>query len=716
MSKRFKRAIEAMMPRKPKMTPVQFPMSADGASALDYSGMTCANGQLYVFGGGHAASACPDVWRLDEAAGAFVSDYKTLTRDKMTQSALSPSKWWHVDGYPLQPIAPHSYSGFLWASKAKRIVKIPGSNGSPYDFGFPPPSVCNDLVGGTMGHYDPATKTWEELSLDLARWPTVACCEDPVAGLILAVQNDLWAAYDPSAKAFRALDSANTRQHIGYDDCLMYYPPNDRFYFVTRKNWTTGGGPPQVVELLYDRNAPQQAYCSEPLPLTRPGGTGDLIVGTAQYAYDPDSQMIVGGLEKDRVWAVQPVDGVQRKAGWYYQDVPGAGTMNFHHWAFDSRNNRHFVINTDRLCHELRLPANAWQPATTDGGQPPDEEQAAVINDGAFSSLEDAANAGVPLTISAGVLYTGAAITKEGTTSIAGAGADKTRIIGGGAVWGKGALVFTVPSHVSGIAFEDVINADGNGAGIRHDSGHGLMVADCKFTRCQDGYLGNASVEFNRCRFVDCGDGSGQTHGVYVSHGAAQATANDCVFTGTKIGHHFKSRSERSTLHNCTMEAATESYSANFPWGGVVNVDHCQMTKGPNANNDMVISFGEESDNPLTVHSLTLTDCVLTSSYPNTTGIRVSDKVGTPPVMLRRVAFNGIANLVTGGVVTYEGCTKDGAPIPDTNPPGGGTIPDDAVTNAELLTAINAIPQQTTAAFVALLTEFCNWYASSRRK
>ena len=307
---------------------------------------------------------------------------------------------------------------------------------------------------------------------------------------------------------------------------------------------------------------------------------------------------------------------------------------------------------------------------------------------------------------------------RDGVTLAAGISVSPpglTSIVGGGAVWGKGAVVFTVPSYVSGITFKDVTNADGNGAGIRHDSGHGLVVEYCSFSNCQDGYLGNASVEFNHCNFADCGDGSGQTHAIYVSHGAVQATANDCTFTGTKIGHHFKSRAERSTLHNCTMEPATESYSANFPWGGVVAIDHCRMTKGPNADNDMVISFGEESDNPLTVHSLTLTDCELRSTYPNTTGIRISDKVGTPLVTLTRVAFNGITTLVTGGSVTYAGCTKDGVPIPDTNPPNGGQIPDEAVTNAELLAAINAVPQQTTAAFMALLTEFCNWYASQRK-
>ena len=215
---------------------------------------------------------------------------------------------------------------------------------------------------------------------------------------------------------------------------------------------------------------------------------------------------------------------------------------------------------------------------------------------------------------------------------------------------------------MKGITFDGAAVSDGNGAGIRHTQGAGLLTIDaCTFVRCQDGYLGNDDVAFTGCTFMNDGNSDGQTQAVYVSNGAKLATATGCTFRGTRIGHHFKSRAAKSVVTSCTMEAATESYSANFPWGGVVEMSDCEITEGADTDNPKIISYGEESP-AFTENSITLTRMTLTSSKAGSIGIYVDPRIAAVPMVLTDVHFVGVPNPVVGATnVTYVHCTKDGA-------------------------------------------------------
>jgi hypothetical protein len=228
---------------------------------------------------------------------------------------------------------------------------------------------------------------------------------------------------------------------------------------------------------------------------------------------------------------------------------------------------------------------------------------------------------------------------------------------------GKGALIVKTDSTISGIAFEDVTVPEGNGSGIRHDAG-ALAVHDCAFLRCQDGYLGiGESVAFAHCLFDACGLGDGQTHAIYVSAGVKRATATACRFRGTKIGHHFKSRAENSLLVDCRMEPATESYSADFPWGGVVDIWNCHMAQGPDTDNNVLVNYGSERNSPLALHSFAMSDCTLTSrGVAHAVGLRFDPRIPVN-VTLTNVHFVGIETPMQGGTVTFKGCTKDGVSI-----------------------------------------------------
>src|SRR5207244_80610 len=114
-------------------------------------------------------------------------------------------------------------------------------------------------------------------------------------------------------------------------------------------------------------------------------------------------------------------------------------------------------------------------------------EQQALINDTPGLTLQRAIDTSRAVTLGLGILLVGAVVKRAPASSvITGAGIDQTRIIGGGAVLGKGAFVVLNDAAFSKMSLQDVKVSDDNGAGIRHEAGH-LSVTDMKFLRCQDG-------------------------------------------------------------------------------------------------------------------------------------------------------------------------------------------------------------------------------------
>lgn len=628
------------------------PLSSDGYSALDYGGLVCTpGGNLLLFGGGHAATAIPDVWRLATGSDSWRSDYPVPDRAQIAQAwgtpQLSLKGWYSIPGFSPLPATVHSYSGNVWSHAIGRMLKMSTMAGGYYGGDFP-------FVSQSIGEYDPAARTWTDTGV-IAPWPApAAVCEDLITGNVVAIINDGFGVYDPRQRKVIHWDT-DTSQLLGYDDHIVYFPPNDRFYVITRGYPGTNPAGPRVIEVVVDRTNWKRSM--RDLGFTRQPTTDRVASGVLGYAYDPQSQMIVGGLDAGEVHGFHP------EHGWFVHEASGAGSMYFHHWAYDESGGRHLFIRGEGGVGDTYAftpdPAK-WRPMPA---LPP--VITAQINSGAFASLEEACNAGVPLTIGPGILAVGAAVTMPGTKSIAGSWS--THIVGGGGVWGKGALVVEVSTTVSGISFENVAVADGNGAGIRHDAGD-LAVNDCEFITCQNGYLGNASVAFARCLFDGNGAGDGQTHAIYVSRGALSALITDCIFKNTRIGHHVKSRAERSTVTRCVMDPGTESYSCDFPWGGVVTIDSSTITKGPDSDNDnCVINYGSESNaTPFAAHAFTMADSVLTYAAAISkpmVGVRFD---GRTPVdaIFRNVHFVGIATPQAGArSAEFINCTRDGAPF-----------------------------------------------------
>jgi hypothetical protein len=152
---------------------------------------------------------------------------------------------------------------------------------------------------------------------------------------------------------------------------------------------------------------------------------------------------------------------------------------------------------------------------------------------------------------------------------------------------------------IENIAFIDARVADGNGAGIRLESGH-LTVRNCLFYGNQNGILttgdGSTRLDIENSEFAYNGAGDGITHNLYVGAiGMLKVTGS--YFHHANVGHLLKSRAQQSRIeyNRLTDEAGGRaSYELEFPNGGVAQVVGNIVQQGAETSNSVMISFGAE--------------------------------------------------------------------------------------------------------------------------
>jgi hypothetical protein len=141
---------------------------------------------------------------------------------------------------------------------------------------------------------------------------------------------------------------------------------------------------------------------------------------------------------------------------------------------------------------------------------------------------------------------------------------------------------------------------DGNGAGIRGE-GRNLVVDGVRFVNNQNGILSGTtggSMIIRNSLFERNGVCEGScAHGLYVGE-LDLLQVEQTRFTGTKQGHHIKSRALRTEVSGCTIQDGpdgTASYEIEIPNGGSVVVLGNTIEKGPKADNhSAVIMIGAE--------------------------------------------------------------------------------------------------------------------------
>jgi hypothetical protein len=132
---------------------------------------------------------------------------------------------------------------------------------------------------------------------------------------------------------------------------------------------------------------------------------------------------------------------------------------------------------------------------------------------------------------------------------------------------------------------------DANGAGIRAE-GPNLTVERVRFVNNENGILAAVSPT-STIRIIDSefiGNGKCAAycaHGIYVNNIALLHVENSTFFD-THVGHHIKSRAQRTELIGNKItdgEDGTASYLVDVPNGGTLLMENNTLEKGPNASN-----------------------------------------------------------------------------------------------------------------------------------
>jgi hypothetical protein len=143
--------------------------------------------------------------------------------------------------------------------------------------------------------------------------------------------------------------------------------------------------------------------------------------------------------------------------------------------------------------------------------------------------------------------------------------------------------------------------ADGNGAAIRAEGGNLTLDGD-RVINNQDGILTaenpDATLLVKNSQFIDNGVCAAScAHGIYAGV-LKLLDVEHCQFSGTRDGHHIKSRALRTVVNDSTLmdgPTGTASYLIDVPNGGSLIVTGNILEKGPHAGNQAyAISIGEE--------------------------------------------------------------------------------------------------------------------------
>jgi hypothetical protein len=220
---------------------------------------------------------------------------------------------------------------------------------------------------------------------------------------------------------------------------------------------------------------------------------------------------------------------------------------------------------------------------------------------------------------------------------------------GGKSAGGKGIWVVVGDNIVvENIEFTGATVEDGNGAGIRLDSGN-LTVRNCYFHHNENGILGGSRGELlvEYSEFAFNGKGDGYTHNMYIGGGITKFTLRFSYSHNAVIGHLVKSRAQSNYIlyNRLTEEGGTGSYELDLPNGGLAFVIGNSFQQDNATDNENMVSYGVEGLSPVgAVHQLYAVNNTLVNQGPaNTTYFLIA--AGSPAV-LRNNLFSG-SGLIT---------------------------------------------------------------------
>lgn len=219
---------------------------------------------------------------------------------------------------------------------------------------------------------------------------------------------------------------------------------------------------------------------------------------------------------------------------------------------------------------------------------------------GTLSAAVGAASAGDTILVNAGT-YVNDFVTVSVPLTIQSVGGMANFVDDGTVPIPNGKAIMTVDANltINGLGFSGASVPDGNGAGIRYETGN-LTIENSLFQGNQDGLLGapnpTGTITIDHSEFTGNGAGDGYTHNIYV--GAIQTlTIENSTITAANVGHDIKSRAANDVIIDNRITDGPDgstSYEIDLPNAGNAVIAGNVIEKGPNAQNNHFISYGEE--------------------------------------------------------------------------------------------------------------------------
>ncbi|MFT3966251.1 MAG: right-handed parallel beta-helix repeat-containing protein [Sphingobium sp.] len=177
-------------------------------------------------------------------------------------------------------------------------------------------------------------------------------------------------------------------------------------------------------------------------------------------------------------------------------------------------------------------------------------------------------------------------------------------VLSGGICEGKAALVLHGRSaRVEGLVFEGMAVSDGNGAGIRLETGD-LVIDNSLFRDSQQGLLTasfpRGSIAITRSTFSGLGTcefSGGCAHSIYVGDYGSLTVANSRFEAGNG-GHYVKSRAPRVRIVDNSFDDSrgrATNYMIDLPYGATGVISGNEMVQGKDKENySAFIALGAE--------------------------------------------------------------------------------------------------------------------------
>lgn len=311
----------------------------------DYSGFVYdpKHHEMLLYGGGHATTMTDSIHALDLGGTLKWKDlYAPTPCSSMTPQNLDTTNGAWLSGpagpYP-RPVSTHTYDMLAVAPLLDLFIVIARTFSG---------GTCNPVgndIGGHVAYYDRSTDAWAfsttaEGSTDELAVSIPGSEPDPVSGKVVLVSRAGLSLYDPASGSYTHVsDTLNTApgpqanlNGLGYANHLVYFPPDDTFYFFVR------GTPVSVYALKLDRTDPTMSTFDH---LTTTGPTSDH--GEPGYDYDSTNHVIGGAVQDDTFYAFDPAT-----KAWSSHPMNGGspGSQAFHAVGYDPVDNV-FVFVTD---------------------------------------------------------------------------------------------------------------------------------------------------------------------------------------------------------------------------------------------------------------------------------------------------------------------------------------------------------------------------------